>query len=345
MEKARPDGAVDFNDGGNPGRIATWSLGSDLSQMLAEAASDASELRRRLRYESVSYIVGMFHDEPFDVIVEGGYFTCGQSNLALSLSGPHQGPIESFRCQVRCEKRDGIKSQRSGRRHRGTKITMIGLLHRSAATNSDIRPLRPNRRNALTDQIERSLDPPDSIVDFLRTIDRDNHVVEECGDLAGALEQQQSGRQQRETNILLQEKFAERGKIAVQQRFAPGQDYLADTKIAQRCAMPIQVGDSDLLMRFPLPDVTHDAAAVAVGVDIQNQDRHGCQLRPGFRSDLRPDLMQQRHDAPSFRRHEDHSPKTLPRRPAVFQSEHVPIVGDHLPREAEVPAGEPREDA
>jgi hypothetical protein len=118
-------------------------------------------------------------------------------------------------------------------------------------------------------------------VNFLRTIDRDDHLVEEGGDLAGALKQQQAGRQQRETNLLLQKKLAERGQIAVQQRFAAGQDDLAHTEIAQRRAMAIQIGDSDLLMRFPLPNVTHDAAAVAVGVDIQNQDRHGCQLRPG----------------------------------------------------------------
>ena len=119
-------------------------------------------------------------------------------------------------------------------------------------------------------------------MDFLRSIDRDDHLIEESGDLVRALDQQKAGRQERETDLLLQKKLAERGQIAVQQRFAAGQDHLADTEIAQRRAMAIQVGDSDLLMRFPLPDVTHDAAAVAVGVDIQNQDRHGCQLRPGL---------------------------------------------------------------
>ncbi len=183
MEKARPDGAVDFNDGRNPGCIATWSLGSDLSQMLAEAASDPPELRRRLGYKFLSYIVGMFHNEPLDVIVERGYFIRRQCNLTLSLSGPYQGPIESFRCQIRREKRDGIKSERFGRGHRGIKMTMIGLLHRSAASDSHFRLLRPNSRYPLTDQIERSLDAPDPIMNFLRTIDRDDHLIEESGDI------------------------------------------------------------------------------------------------------------------------------------------------------------------
>jgi hypothetical protein len=42
--------------------------------------------------------------------------------------------------------------------------------------------------------------------------------------------------------------------------------------------MTIQIGDADLLMGFPLPDVTHDAAAIAVAVNIQDQDRHRGQL-------------------------------------------------------------------
>src|ERR1700684_87592 len=136
MEKARPHGAVDFHDRRNPGCIAGWRLGSNLSQMLAETASDAPELLRRFGYKSVSDIVGTLHNEPFDVVVESGYFACRQRNLALSLSRPHQGAIEGFRCQISCKKGDGIKSQRCGRRRRGIKMTVIRLLHRSAASDS-----------------------------------------------------------------------------------------------------------------------------------------------------------------------------------------------------------------
>jgi hypothetical protein len=34
--------------------------------------------------------------------------------------------------------------------------------------------------------------------------------------------------------------------------------------------MTIQIRDPDLLVGFPLPDVTHDAAAIAAAVNIQD---------------------------------------------------------------------------
>jgi hypothetical protein len=238
--------------------------------MLAEAAMNAPELVGRLGYEPLSYIVGMFHNEPFDLIVEVSSFTFGQCNLVLSLSGPHQSSIEGFRRQVGREKRDGVKAQRFGCRYSGKKMAMIGFLHRCAAGYPDIRPVRLDGRDASSDDIKSSLDASDTIVNLFRTVNRDDYVIEESGDLLGAFGQQQAGGQQGETNLLLTKKVAESAQIAVQQGFAAGQDYLADPEIAERRAMAVQVGDFDLLMRLPLPNVTHDAPAVAVGVDIED---------------------------------------------------------------------------
>lgn len=68
--------------------------------------------------------------------------------------------------------------------------------------------------------------------------------------------------------------------------------------------MSIQIGYPDLLTDLPLPDVTHDTAAVAMVVDIQDQNGHGGQARvePSFRRRCRRFFMQQRHGAPSFPR-------------------------------------------
>ncbi len=85
----------------------------------------------------------------------------------------------------------------------------------------------------------------------------------------------------REAYLLFAEKLAKRAQIAVQQRFAARQHDLPDTQIAQRRAMTLQVGDPHLFVRLPLPDVAHDTAAVAVAVDVQNQDRHGRQHGSG----------------------------------------------------------------
>ena len=231
---------------------------------------DAPELVGRLGYKSVSYIVGMFHNEPFDLIVEGGSFRFGQSNLVLSLSGPHQGPIERLRCQVGREKRDGVKSQRFGCLYSSKKMAMIGFLYRGAAGDADTWPVRLDGRDASTDDIKCSLDASDSIVNLLRTINRDDDVIEECGDLLCAFNEEQAGGQQREADFQLAKEVAECAQIAVQQRFAAGQDYLADPELDERRAMAVEVGDFDLFMRLPLPNVTHDAPAVTVGVDIQD---------------------------------------------------------------------------
>jgi hypothetical protein len=238
--------------------------------MLAEAAMDAPELVGRLGYEPVSYIVGMFHNEPFDLVVQVGSFTFGQCNLVLSLSRPHQGPVERFRCQVGREKRDGVKLQRFGCLYSGKKMAMIGFLHRCAAGYAEIRPVRLDGLNASSDDIKCSLDAPDTIVNLFGTVYRDDDVIKERGDLLGAFGEEQAGGQQGETNFLLTKEIAECAEIAVQQWFAAGQHYLADPEIAERRAMAVQVLDFDLLMRLPLPNVTHDAPAVAVGVDIQD---------------------------------------------------------------------------
>ena len=43
MEETRANGAVDFNDGRDPGGVADGSLGRELAEMLAKAASDFSK--------------------------------------------------------------------------------------------------------------------------------------------------------------------------------------------------------------------------------------------------------------------------------------------------------------
>jgi hypothetical protein len=56
----------------------------------------------------------------------------------------------------------------------------------------------------------------------------------------------------------------------MEQRFSAGKNNLANAEMTQRRSMPIKIRYPDLLMDLPLPDIAHDAAAVAVGMDIQN---------------------------------------------------------------------------
>ena len=116
-----------------------------------------------------------------------------QRDLTLSLSWPNQRPIECFRSQIGREKGDGIKSDRFGRRYGSAKMAMIGFLHRSAAGYPQIRLSRYELRQrlcAITSNapVTRRM----ASCTLSRTVDRDDHVIEERGDLVGALEQQQA---------------------------------------------------------------------------------------------------------------------------------------------------------
>ena len=65
----------------------------------------------------------------------------------------------------------------------------------------------------------------------------------------------------------------------MQQGLAAGKNDLANPEIAKRRTMTIQIGDADLLVGFPLPDVTHNAAAITVTMNIQDENWHRRQLR------------------------------------------------------------------
>ena len=67
---------------------------------------------------------------------------------------------------------------------------MIGLLDRSAAGYPHIQLPLMNRRDPLDDDIKGSVDAPDRVMDFPGPVDRDDHIIEKCGDIVCALEQQ-----------------------------------------------------------------------------------------------------------------------------------------------------------
>ena len=67
-------------------------------------------------------------------------------------------------------------------------MAVIGFLDGGAAGYVHLWSLRANGRNAFGDYIECSVHAPDSIVDLPRTINGDDHVIEQGRDIIGALE-------------------------------------------------------------------------------------------------------------------------------------------------------------
>lgn len=88
-------------------------------------------------------------------------------------------------------------------------MTMIDLLHCAAAGDRNIGPVTPYGGHPLADEIEGSLDSADSIMDFSRPVEGNDDVVEELRYLLCPFQQQQSGGQESEMNILLSKERTE----------------------------------------------------------------------------------------------------------------------------------------
>jgi hypothetical protein len=58
----------------------------------------------------------------------------------------------------------------------------------------------------------------------------------------------------------------------MQQWLAAGKNDLTHSKPHNRCALALEIYQVKLFAAFPLPDVTHQAPAVAVLMDIQDKD-------------------------------------------------------------------------
>jgi hypothetical protein len=71
-------------------------------------------------------------------------------------------------------------------------MAVIGFLDGAAAGYAHLWLSRVDRRNASSNYIECSVDPPDSIVYLPRTIDGDDHVIEQGGDIMSTLEEEQA---------------------------------------------------------------------------------------------------------------------------------------------------------
>jgi hypothetical protein len=75
-------------------------------------------------------------------------------------------------------------------------------------------------------------------------------------------------------NLLVAKEIAERGEVAVKQRFAACKNGLSNTKIFERPAVPLQILGAYLVTGFAFPYVAHDTAAVAATMGVQDEDWH-----------------------------------------------------------------------
>src|ERR1700742_954549 len=252
--------------------------------MFTEPPRNSPELLRPFRDVSALNVLAVLHDETLDFLLKLSSLLHRKRNLTLPLAGPYQRSIKCLRRNVSGQKRNGIEARQPGRSYGRAKVLVIRFLNRSAACDDHVRLPRTNLSHTPADQTKRITNPPDRVMNLARAVNRNDYLIEQPRNFFRTFDQQQPCRQKGKTNVLLTKKPAKSVKIVVQQRLTAGQHHLPHPELAQRYSMAIQIGHSHLLVRLTLPDITHDTAAVAVSVDIQNENRYLRQsggLQPG----------------------------------------------------------------
>ena len=94
MEKTRPHGAIRFEDGGNPRRIAPRRRRWHLPELHREMKCDTPELSRAFHNESRFNILLAFTNESLDLDIDQVGFDCIQSNSRLARGRPAIGSVK-----------------------------------------------------------------------------------------------------------------------------------------------------------------------------------------------------------------------------------------------------------
>ena len=149
-------------------------------------------------------------------------------------------------------------------------MTVIGFLYRSATADRHGGEVLTDGEDTFAEEIVGSVHSANGVVNLWRAIERDDDVVEESSYFFCTFVEQETCSQECEANLPVTKKVAERGEVVMQQWFAACENNMLNAKSLQRIVMTFQILRAYLLAGFALPDVAHDAAAVASAVSVQD---------------------------------------------------------------------------
>ena len=106
-----------------------------------------------------------------------------------------------------------------------------------------------------------------------RAIQRHDHFIRAFDNARGIAFQQQAGAQDGGAYAAIAQQRRKAEQVRVHQRLSAREHHPFDAEAFDIRQVPFQFGGADLLRLGELPDVAHDAAAVAAIVRLQHQDR------------------------------------------------------------------------
>src|ERR1019366_9736352 len=140
---------------------------------------------------------------------------------------------------------------------------------------------------------ERTVYAADFVVDLVRAIQRHDDFISPFYNKRGIGFQQHPGTQYRGAHAAPAQHRGEPKQVRVHQRLSAREHHPFDAEPLDIRQMPLQFGGADLTRIGDLPDVAHDAAAVAAVVRLKYQDGqalqeglHGRILLPARRRSL-----------------------------------------------------------
>lgn len=170
MKKTGAHGAVDFNDGGDPGGVADRSHGWELAEVLAKAAANLSKFSGR--FNDVFVINGgfVFENKLFDLFFQCFRFFEVQTYFTPSFTWPYKRAVERLRSKIGCEEGDGVESQSPCGVDGFAQMTVVGPLYCCATGDWNGRVVMTDGGDAFVDEIVGSTNAADGIVNLLWSI-------------------------------------------------------------------------------------------------------------------------------------------------------------------------------
>jgi hypothetical protein len=272
MEKAGAYTPVDFDNSGNPWRVADWGSRRSAFDALPKTSSNPPQFVAAFADEPPEDVFLVPLDHTFDFVFQFAHLGSGKRDISLAQGRPRLLTIESCRRNIGRKEGNAIEIEGSGRRDRGTKICVIQLLHSGPAGYPHFGPAFTHRGHTPPNGLKRARYAANFIMHLWGSIDRDDYLVDAASDHVCLLLQQESCGEKRDPNPKIVKVCTNRTQLAIEQRFTSGQHNMLYAKPAHRFSMPFKIGGVKLAAIFSLPDIAHDTAAVALTVNIDKQD-------------------------------------------------------------------------
>ena len=125
-------------------------------------------------------------DQPFDLLFQTVDLVPGEGDLGLAFRRPCLRTVESRGSQIRGEKRDRLEIQ-DPRRARGfAQVQEVLALHGAPRRNRIVRVQFMECADPGGQKLEGARDAADPVVDFLGTVERNDHIVQAANHRTGA---------------------------------------------------------------------------------------------------------------------------------------------------------------